>query len=255
LHPSRLIFPDPPDWAWFAYYQDYLFITELLASKREHKAMFNPEKLLGGMLRSGMRGRGVGSLVSGGAALGLLGVAMEAVEHYMNKPQAASQKGPPAAPVPAQGAGSAPMRAGGGPPPPPPGGRATPPPPPGPAGGMQDATRQADAVLLIRAMIAAANADGVIDAQERGQIMEKLKTVDLSKEEHQFIVNELLAPQEAQRIAEGVRSPEMARQVYAASLLAITVDTQAEQQYLSSLAERLGLDPQTINGIHQQLGK
>jgi uncharacterized membrane protein YebE (DUF533 family) len=217
--------------------------------------MFNPEKLLGGMLRSGMRGRGVGSLVSGGAALGLLGVAMEAVEHYMNKPQSGSQSTSAALPPPAPGSGALPERPVGGPPPAPPGARATAAPPPSPAAGVQETTTpQADAVLLIRAMIAAANADGVIDAQERGRIMEKLKAVDLSKEEQQFIVNELLAPQGAQRIVEGVRNPEMARQVYAASLLAITVDSQAEQQYLMNLAEQLGLDARTINSIHQQLG-
>ena len=53
--------------------------------------MFNPEKLLGGLIRSSTRGsRGrLGGLMSGGAALGVLGVAMEAVEHYMNKSQGA----------------------------------------------------------------------------------------------------------------------------------------------------------------------
>jgi uncharacterized membrane protein YebE (DUF533 family) len=215
--------------------------------------MFNPEKLLGGMLRSGMRGRGAGSLVSGGAALGLLGVAMEAVEHYMNKSRSDSR--PASAPPPAPGADVFPRPAGGNPPPAPPGDRAAPPPPPGPVAGVQEATRQADAVLLIRAMIAAANADGVIDSQERGRIMDKLKAVDLSKEEHQFIVHELLVPQEMQRIVAAVRSPELARQVYAASLLTITVDTEAEQRYLSNLAEKLGLDAQTVNHIHQQLGQ
>jgi hypothetical protein len=41
--------------------------------------MFNPEKMLGGLLRGGMHrsSGGLGSLVKGGAALGLLGVAME----------------------------------------------------------------------------------------------------------------------------------------------------------------------------------
>lgn len=41
--------------------------------------MFNPEKLLGGLIRSSTRGRrgGLGGLVSSGAALGALGVAME----------------------------------------------------------------------------------------------------------------------------------------------------------------------------------
>jgi uncharacterized membrane protein YebE (DUF533 family) len=215
--------------------------------------MFNPEKLLGGMLRSGMRGRGIGSLVSGGAALGLLGVAMEAFEHYMNKPQSGSQSTSTASPPPAPGSDALANRTVSGPPPSPPVGRAAP--PPVPFAGMQEATRQDDAVLLIRAMIAAAKADGVIDAQERGRIMEKLEAVELSKEEHKFIVSELLAPQEVQSIIAGVRSPEMAHQVYAASLLAITVDTQAEQHYLSDLAEQLGLDAQIVEAIHQQLGK
>jgi len=205
------------------------------------------------MLRSGMRGRGISSLVTGGAALGLLGVAMEAAEHYMNKSQTASQSTSTGSPPPAPGPGALPRRPVGGPPPAPPGGRVTSPPVPVP--GRIEATPQADAVLLIRAMIAAANADGVIDAQERGQIMEKLNTVDLSKEEQQFIVNELLAPQEAQSVVAGVRNPEMASQVYAASLLALTVDTQIEQQYLSNLAEQLGLDAKTVTSIHQQLGK
>ena len=51
--------------------------------------MFNPEKLLGGLIRSSTRGSrgGLGGLVSGGAALGVLGVAMEAVEHFMNQSQ------------------------------------------------------------------------------------------------------------------------------------------------------------------------
>ncbi|MFZ1986950.1 MAG: hypothetical protein WAU91_21235, partial [Desulfatitalea sp.] len=68
--------------------------------------MFNPERLLGGLLRGGMRrGGGLGSLVSGGAALGLLGVAMEAVEHYMNKPSGTAAPGMPPPMPPPGGAG------------------------------------------------------------------------------------------------------------------------------------------------------
>jgi uncharacterized membrane protein YebE (DUF533 family) len=216
--------------------------------------MFNPEKLLGGLLRSGMRGRGAGSLVSSGAALGLLGVAIEAVEHYMNRPQGASQ-GTPQAPPPPPRIGSPPGASAGGPPPPPPGSRPAPPPMSGAEPGNKESAQQTDAVLLIRAMIAAANADGVIDARERGQIMEKLRTVDLSREEHQFIVHELLEPKAMHSIVDAVESADMARQVYAASLLAVAVDTPSEQQYLFDLAEQLGLDAQTVKSIHQQLGK
>jgi uncharacterized membrane protein YebE (DUF533 family) len=51
-----------------------------------------------------------------------------------------------------------------------------------------------EAVLLISAMISAAKADGVIDEEERNQILNKLETVDLSDQEHSFIVKELLSP-------------------------------------------------------------
>lgn len=207
--------------------------------------MFNPEKLLGGLLRSTTRGRrgGLGSLVSSGAALGALGVAMEAVEHFMTNPKGSGSP-PPAPGVPPPLSGSAP-------PPPPMTGQPTrvPPPPPaasGPAGNQ-------DAVLLIRAMIAAANADGVIDESERNQILKRLQTVDLSAEEHGFIVQELLSPVDLETIAAGVGTPELARQVYTVSLMAIEVDTEKERRYMDTLAGRLNLDRSAVEGIHRRL--
>jgi uncharacterized membrane protein YebE (DUF533 family) len=214
--------------------------------------MFNPEKMLGGLLRGGMRrgGGGLGSLVKGGAALGLLGVAMEAVEHYMNKPSGTAAPGAPPPMPPPAGAPSAPPPLPGGPmaspPPPPPGGLAVPSP-------AAEAPAN-DAVLLIRAMIAAANADGAIDAAERGAILDRLKSVALSPEEYQFIMHELLDPKPLHTIAAAVSSPELARQVYLASILAITVDTDEEIDYLRALAEKLRLDRDSLTTLHQQVG-
>ena len=207
--------------------------------------MVNPEKLLGGLLCSGMRGGAKSSLVTGGAALGLVGVAMEAVEHFMNRPQGAER---------VQGTGARPPLPGSAPPPPPPGRPTmTPPPPPvdKPAG---KTTGGNHAVLLIRAMITAANADGVIDARERASILDKLDSIDLSEEEHAFIVRELLAPRSMQDIVAEVESDDMARQVYAVSLMAIEVDTGEEKDYLNRLAANLGLDSETISDIHRQFG-
>ena len=211
--------------------------------------MFNAEKLLGGLIRSSTRGRrgGLGGLVSGGVALGALGVAMEAVEHIMNKPQGANA--PP--PMP----GTAP------PPPPAPGRSAAPPPPPLPGqaapGGpppLQSATADnADAVLLIRAMIAAANADGVIDETEREAILGRLRTVDLSPEEQAFIMQELFSPADLETIVSSVNSAQLARQVYAVSLMAIEVDTERERQYMDALANRLGLDQAAVAEITRGL--
>jgi len=209
--------------------------------------MFNAEKLLGGMIRSSTRGRrgGLGGLVSGGAALGALGVAMEAVEHFMNQPKntGTSPPPPPAAPPPPPGGPMAP------PPPPVPGQAAAPPPLPS-SGKASDNT---DAVLLIRAMIAAANADGTIDETERNAILERLRTVDLSPEEQAFITRELFSPADLDTIVAGVHSPELARQVYTVSLVAIEVDTDQERQYMATLASRMNLDGQAVAQIKRSL--
>ena len=219
--------------------------------------MFNAEKLLGGLVRSSTRGRrgGLGGLVSGGVALGALGVAMEAVEHFMNKPQSAgSPAGAPGGPPPVPG--SAP------PPPPAPGASSTAPPPPPMPGPSHPGTPppspvesagNADAVLLIRAMIAAANADGVIDETEREAILGRLRTVDLSPEEQAFITQELFSPADLETIVRNVNSAELARQVYAVSLMAIEVDTEKERQYMDTLADRLGLDQAAVGEINRSL--
>jgi len=60
--------------------------------------------------------------------------------------------------------------------------------------------------------------------------------MDLSEQEHSFIVEELLSPAEMESIVTKVKSPEMAKQVYTVSLLAIEVDTDAEQTYMNTLA-------------------
>ncbi|RZW18646.1 MAG: DUF533 domain-containing protein, partial [Desulfobulbaceae bacterium] len=47
---------------------------------------------------------------------------------------------------------------------------------------------------------------------------------------------------------------ELAVEAYAASLLAIEVDTEAERDYLKQLAAELGLDPRVTGHIEETLG-
>ena len=108
--------------------------------------------------------------------------------------------------------------------------------------------------LLIRAMIAAANADGVIDEEERNGILKKLETMDLTDQEHSFIVNELLSPAGLGDIVSQVNTPEMAKKVYTVSLLAIEVDTDAERTYMNTLAQQLSLNESDLNDIYRTLG-
>jgi uncharacterized membrane protein YebE (DUF533 family) len=213
--------------------------------------MFNPEKLLGGLLMGGSRRRsGLGSLLSSGAALGLAGVAMEAVEHFMDKSKTPASGLPSSGPPPIQTSTSP------GPPPAP--GVATPPPPPplpksiGSESVDTGKTGQ-EAVLLIRAMITAANADGVIDEEERNRILKKFETVDLSDQERSFIVKELLSPTGLENIVAQVKSPEMAKKVYSVSLLAIEVDTDAEHTYMNTLARQMNLNESDLNDIYRTL--
>ena len=107
--------------------------------------------------------------------------------------------------------------------------------------------------MLIRAMIAAANADGIIDEKERNRILKKLETVDLTGEEQSFIVKELLSPVGLEDIVSQVKSPEMAKKVYTVSLLAIEVDTDAERSYMKTLAQQLSLNESDLNDIYRTL--
>lgn len=106
---------------------------------------------------------------------------------------------------------------------------------------------------MIRAMIAAANADGVIDEVERETILARLRTIDLSLEEQAFITEELLSPADLETIVNGVGSPDLARQVYMVSLMAIEVDTETERQYMSTLANRLELEAAVVEQLNDTL--
>lgn len=220
--------------------------------------MFNPEKLLGGLLMGSGRRGGLNRLVSGSVGLGLLGVAMEAADHFMKKSQVDQTGGQPQAP-PANGhmAPSTPPPAPGATPPPP----SEPPTMPDPAASFEkraekqrDTKTRSGATLLLRAMIAAANADSVIDEQERSRILNKFESMDLSEEEHSFIVKELLSPGSLDQIVSQVDSSETAVQIYSVSLMAIEVDTDAERSYMDALARRLNITDEKRNLIHEKLG-
>jgi uncharacterized membrane protein YebE (DUF533 family) len=94
----------------------------------------------------------------------------------------------------------------------------------------------------IRAMIAAAAADGRIDAAEQQRILGGLRQAGLQDAAQQFLAAEIVSPANVAELAAGVTSPEDAVQVYTAARIAIDPDTGVENAFLSSLAEALGID-------------
>ena len=107
-----------------------------------------------------------------------------------------------------------------------------------------------DALLLIRAMIAAAKADGQIDTQESQAILNQINSLDLPAEDKAFLFEEYGRPLDIQGLASAVDSPEHGAEVYAASALMVDPPSAAEQIYLDSLARALGLEAGLVQEIH-----
>ncbi len=105
------------------------------------------------------------------------------------------------------------------------------------------------ALTLVRAMIAAAKADGHIDAAERANIMDKVHAVDLGSEAEAFIRNELANPVDLDDLVAAARTEEQKVELYTATRMTIDPDTRAERGYLDLLAGRLGLPDALIDHI------
>jgi uncharacterized membrane protein YebE (DUF533 family) len=106
------------------------------------------------------------------------------------------------------------------------------------------------AMLLIRAMIAAANADGQITPDERQRITSRLDQAGAGPEERKVLEGELQNPRSVDQIVRDVHDPATAEQVYLASRIAMNPDTGAEKAYLDFLAARLQIPPARLNELN-----
>lgn len=114
---------------------------------------------------------------------------------------------------------------------------------------------ESQAGLIFKAMINAAKADGQIDQGETQRIAGKLEEAGLDQEGRNFVLAEMNKPMDTEAmIAAAKGNPQLAAQLYAASLLAIEVDTPAERTYLQNLASGLGLEPQAVANLENVLG-
>jgi uncharacterized membrane protein YebE (DUF533 family) len=112
-----------------------------------------------------------------------------------------------------------------------------------------------EAGLIFQAMINAAKADGQIDKSEVSRIVGKLDEMGIDTEAKKFVMAEMQKPMDTDALVEAAADqPELGAQLYAASLLAIEVDTAAERAYLSHLGERLGLKPAVTAALEQTIG-
>ncbi len=171
--------------------------------------------LLGMLLGGGRRRRhsGFGGFGGGGAAiLGLL--AMQAYQTYQRK-----QAGRPPAPLPAL-ADVDPAT-------------------------LPHAHPAADGgpfeLVLVRAMIGAAKADGHIDEIEQRRLFKEVERLGLDAETKAYVFDLLTHDIDLDDLVRAVDRPEQGAELYLAARLAIDPDQPAERSYLDGLAARLRL--------------
>lgn len=105
------------------------------------------------------------------------------------------------------------------------------------------------ALIIVRAMIAAARADGHIDEAERVRIADRLRLSGIGEEAESFLIAELEAPLDLDAVVGAARTDAQKVELYTASRLAIEPDTRAERGYLDLLAGRLKLPDALVDHI------
>lgn len=106
---------------------------------------------------------------------------------------------------------------------------------------------------MVRALIAAAKCDGVIDSAEERRIMTLLEQSGAGADAHAFVEREMAAPLDVDAVIRDVTTREEAAQIYAASLMAIDIDKPSEQAYLALLAARLKLPEPLVAAMHERV--
>jgi uncharacterized membrane protein YebE (DUF533 family) len=111
------------------------------------------------------------------------------------------------------------------------------------------------ALVLVRAMIAAARADGRVDEAERSHISDRLRLAGYGGEARDFLLAELEKPVDVDALVAAARSDAQKAELYTASRLAIEPDTAAERGYLDDLADRLRLPGPLVEHIEQTVAE
>jgi uncharacterized membrane protein YebE (DUF533 family) len=105
------------------------------------------------------------------------------------------------------------------------------------------------ALLILRAMIAAAACDGLIDSRERARIIDGLEDVGLEHEAAKVLDAEMAKPATIPELVAAVKNEAVAAEVYAAARIAIEPNCKQEAVFLDQLAKALKLDPGLVAQI------
>lgn len=117
---------------------------------------------------------------------------------------------------------------------------------------LTDESAQSRSLLLIRAMIAAANADGHIDESERSAISTRIQAMEISPDDQQLLLAEIDHPHTAEELAKQADSIIAKSEVYLTSLLFVDEQDTVEREYLNTLAQVLGLPWELVKQLEAE---
>jgi len=96
---------------------------------------------------------------------------------------------------------------------------------------------------ILRALVAAAKADGHVDDRERELIEGEFTRLTGDQELQHWLHAELNKPLDPSDVARAAKTPEIAAEMYIASVMMVDEEHFMERAYLDELAKQLKLDP------------
>ncbi len=117
---------------------------------------------------------------------------------------------------------------------------------------LDDDSAQGRGLLLVQAMIAAANADGHIDEAELKSIQRQLSELNLSEDAVAMLQSEFAQPMTPEQLALQVDSTAAASEVYLLSSLVVDESSPPEREYLGRLASALRLPVDLVTRLESQ---
>lgn len=113
---------------------------------------------------------------------------------------------------------------------------------------------EAEDLLLLRAMVAAAKADERIEPEERDAIARQLDAAGLSSEERDLVLAEFDTPLSPEALADQAGDPMLRARLYAAAFAAAGEVSAPERAWLDRLAAAMRLDRTATSAIERRLG-
>ncbi len=110
-----------------------------------------------------------------------------------------------------------------------------------------------ESMLLMRSMIAAAMADGHINASETRRIFGQIDKLEMTVKEKALVLDELRRPASMQDLVSQVHDLHTATEVYASSLLAIDAACEKGSAWLKELARQLELPAVLVENLHSSV--